>query len=444
MIRTTLNLTEASLGEVCRLVTDGTHDTPKRVAEGYPLIKAKEIVGGRIDFETCDQISAEEHRKVIARSKPELGDTLFAHIGASLGEAAYVNTKREFSIKNIALFKPDPATIEGRYLYYLVISPQFQALAKGTKTGSAQPFLGLHQLRSHRIRFHKDLLVQNAIASILAAYDDLIETNSRRIELLEEMARAIYREWFVESRAPGVRLRQATAEERQAVGRDQFPEGWEVQRLGDHLRAIEAGKRPKGGATGVENGVPSIGAENIDGIGQHDYASEKFVPRRFFEQMRRGIVRDRDVALYKDGAHIGRSSYFRDGFPHSECCVNEHVFLLRASGKRLTPNALYLWLQEPNTIFAIRGTNANAAQPGVNQQSVDGLKIVVPDTQLAERFDHVVEPMLASSVSLAKRIHVLRQTRELLLPRLMSGELSVEDLEGEAADPAQGLEEVMK
>ena len=81
-------LTESTLADVCSLVTDGTHDTPKRVVSGYPLIKAKEITGGRINFETCDQISESAHLEVIARSKPEFGDTLFAHIGASLGEAA--------------------------------------------------------------------------------------------------------------------------------------------------------------------------------------------------------------------------------------------------------------------------------------------------------------------------------------------------------------------
>ena len=93
------NIREATLADVCHLVTDGTHDTPRRVESGYPLIKAKEIAGGHIDFDSCDQISREEHLEVIARSKPEFGDTLFTHIGASLGEAAFVNTTREFSIK---------------------------------------------------------------------------------------------------------------------------------------------------------------------------------------------------------------------------------------------------------------------------------------------------------------------------------------------------------
>jgi type I restriction enzyme S subunit len=154
--------------------------------------------------------------------------------------------------------------------------------------------------------------------------------------------------------------------------------------------------------------------------------AEKFVSRKFFQEMRKGVVRDRDVAIYKDGAYIGKSSYFRDGFPHSECCVNEHVFLLRANGARLKQNALYLWLQEPDTVQTIRSKNANAAQPGINQQTVGGLELVLPDEKTAAHFDRLVEPLLAEIINLAKRIQNLRRTRDLLLPRLISGETSVE------------------
>ena len=181
----TPEIAASTLAEVCSLVTDGTHDTPKRVPSGFPLIKAKEIVTGKIDFTHCDQISEDDHRKVVARSKPEWGDTLFTHIGASLGAAAFVSTRREFSIKNVALFKPDPKVIDARYLYYLVISPEFQALATGMKTGSAQPFLGLSQLRGHRISFHSDLEVQRRIGQVLSAYDELIENSQQRIKILE-------------------------------------------------------------------------------------------------------------------------------------------------------------------------------------------------------------------------------------------------------------------
>ena len=263
---------------------------------------------------------------------------------------------------------------------------------------------------------------QRRIAGTLSAYDELIENNQRRIQILETMARALYREWFVEFRFPGHEKIPRVAS---PLG--DIPQGWEVTTLGTQLNLLESGKRPKGGIRNVEDGVPSIGAENINGIGQHDFASEKYIPREFFQEMRKGVVRDRDVAIYKDGAYIGKSSYFRDGFPHAECCVNEHVFLLHTDEIRFTQNALYLWLQEPDTVHAIRGKNANAAQPGINQQSVGSLKLVLSDEKTATQFDRLVEPLLAEIINLARRIQNLRRTRDLLLPRLLSGQVTLAD-----------------
>ncbi|MGV2389957.1 MAG UNVERIFIED_CONTAM: hypothetical protein LVR29_21945 [Microcystis novacekii LVE1205-3] len=87
-----------------------------------------------------------EHEKIIKRSKPEYEDTLMANIGANVGETGFVNTKIEFSIKNVALFKPSNK-INGRYLFYLLSSPFQQALLKNKISGSAQPFLSLELLR---------------------------------------------------------------------------------------------------------------------------------------------------------------------------------------------------------------------------------------------------------------------------------------------------------
>ncbi|MDO9579122.1 MAG: hypothetical protein Q7J06_00925, partial [Bacteroidales bacterium] len=116
-------------------------------------------------------------------------------------------------------------------------------------------------------------------------------------------------------------------------------------------------------------------------------------------------------------------------FPHAQFCVNEHVFLLRTTRKRLTQSILYLWLQEPATVSAFRATNANAAQPGINQTGVNGLSLIVPPSDIAGRFDELVEPTVALIVSLAKKNEALRRTRNLLLPRLISGEVDVSELD---------------
>ena len=409
------------MDELCELVTDGTHDSPKLQRHGVPFIKGKHISSGSIDFSTCDFITPEDHEEACRRVKPQRGDILFSNIG-SVGDTAVVSEDREFSIKNVALFRPDRRKVEEDYLYYLVLSPEFRSNVMNVRSGSAQPFISLANLRSFEANYHEDTRVQRRIASILSAYDELIENNQRRIQILERIARALYREWFVEFRFPG-----HDKIPRVASPLGDIPQGWEVTTLGTQLNLLESGKRPKGGIREVEDGVPSIGAENINGIGRHDFASEKYIPREFFQEMRKGVVRDRDVAIYKDGAYIGKSSYFRDGFPHDECCVNEHVFLLHTDGIRFTQNVLYLWLQEPDTVHAIRAKNANAAQPGINQQSVGSLKLVLSDEKTATQFNRLVEPLLAEIINLARRIENLRRTRDLLLPRLLSGQVVLAD-----------------
>ena len=309
----------------------------------------------------------------------------------------------------------DTNVLTTKFLYYalrLKLS-EFRSFS----TGAATKFLTLTILNETEIQA-PPLPVQQRIADILSAYDELIENSQRRIKILESMARALYREWFVYFHFPGFEHHPRVAS---PLG--EIPQGWKATNLGAHLAVLESGKRPKGGIREEADGVPSIGAENINGIGKHEFASEKLVPREFFEQMRKGVIRDRDVAIYKDGAYIGKSSYFRDGCPNEECCVNEHVFLLRGDGTRLKQNFLYVWFQEPDTVQTIRSKNANAAQPGINQQTLGGLELVLPDENTATQFDRLVEPLLAEIINLAKQIQNLRRTRDLLLPRLLSGQI---------------------
>ena len=348
------------------------------------------------------------------------GDVLFSNIRTYFKKVWLAPWQGGASADVIVFRSKDGRKLDSQYLYYVLSSDNFIESTVTASKGTKMPRGDKEAMRRFEFPL-PPLPIQRRIAGILSAYDELIENSQRRIKILESMARALYREWFVHFRFPG---HESVPRVPSPLG--EIPKGWEVSTLGAHLAALESGKRPKGGIRDVENGVPSIGAENINGIGQHDFAGEKFIPRDFFQEMRKGIVRDRDVAIYKDGAYIGKSSYFRDGFPHVECCVNEHVFLLRASGDRLKQNALYLWLQEPDTVQTIRSKNANAAQPGINQQTVGGLTLTLPDSQMAAQFDQLVDPIFAEVINLAKKVQNLRRTRDLLLPRLLSGQIDVE------------------
>jgi type I restriction enzyme S subunit len=409
-------LTEAALAEVCSLVTDGTHDTPKRVESGYPLIKAKEITGGRIDFETCDQISEPDHLEVISRSKPEFGDTLFAHIGASLGEAAFVNTTREFSIKNVALFKPNPAIIDARYLHYLVISPTFQSLAKGTKTGSAQPFLGLSQLRSHRIQYHRDLSTQRRIAGILSAYDELVENSQRRIQILETMARALYREWFVQFRFPGHEEHPHVAS---PLG--DIPRGWQVTRIGDTWQTVLGGtpsrKKPEFWEGGT---IPWINSGKVNDL-RITGASELITPLALKKSAAKLMPRGTTV-LAITGATLGQVSYLE-----IETAANQSVVGI-SDPSELRSEWIYLTMRE--RIKGIINHASGGAQQHINKEIVNEVQVALPPASLAETFKRLVAPMFRELATLLFQIQNLRRTRDLLLPRLLSGQV---ELETEAA-----------
>ncbi len=404
---------------------DGPHATPKPSDAGPVFLGIKNIrEDGTLDLSEIRHISEEEYPKWIKRVEPNHGDIVFSYEATLNRYTIIPKGFRGCLGRRLALIRPDNLKINTSFLYFYFFSNEWRSvISQNTLTGSTVDRIPLTQFPDFPIMI-PPLYEQDKIAAILSAYNDLIENNLRRIKILEEMAQNLYREWFVNFRFPGHEKSHFVDS---PLGR--IPEGWEISKLGEQLVALESGKRPKGGIQDIKGGIPSVGAENINGIGKHNYQNEKYVTEEFFESIKKGKVEDRDIGLYKDGAYIGKSTYFRDGFPHKVFCVNEHVFLMRSSGISITQNWLYLWLQELSTISAIRATNANAAQPGINQKGIKGLSILVPPVSIIKKFDFIVEPYLALIIRLAKKNNALRQTRDLLLPKLISGEVDVSELD---------------
>ena len=114
----------ASADEICSSVRDGTHDTPKYVGQGIPLITSKNLIDGRLDFSNIQFISAEDHIEISKRSEVNSGDILYAMIG-TIGNPVVVKKDTDFSIKNVGLFKSNPSFIAPAYLRYWLESPAF-------------------------------------------------------------------------------------------------------------------------------------------------------------------------------------------------------------------------------------------------------------------------------------------------------------------------------
>lgn len=202
---------------------------------------------------------------------------------------------------------------------------------------------------------------------------------------------------------------------------DRFYSKGVAHQLGSVLSTIETGSRPKGGAAG--EGIPSIGAEKIEKFGVYDFSNEKYISLEFFKKLKRGVVKSGDVLLYKDGAYTGKVSMVLEGFPHKECAVNEHVFILRTHASSFQ-SYLYFCLSKKEIrekIFAL--ASSKAAQPGLNQNELSSIEINVPHSSDLEIFEETARPFMVSIAKRSLENKILSQLRDKLLPKLLSGKI---------------------
>ena len=218
-----------------------------------------------------------------------------------------------------------------------------------------------------------------------------------------------------------------------------IPEGWEVDMVSNHLAELEVGGRPEGGVSAYADGIPSIGAKSIVGLGVFDYSKTKYIPKQFFEGMTRGHIKNRDVLLYKDGGRPGafepHLTLVGDGFPFAVCAINEHVYRLRAP-KELGQNFLYFWLSSDLSMEEMRMKGTGVAVPGLNSTQVKSLTILVPPPAITAAFEAAVGPLVTRVLASCNESCTLATLRDELLPKLISGELRVSEAERVVAEAA--------
>jgi len=321
---------------------------------------------------------------------------------------------------NTTLFSKEFHNSYPLFVFYLLKSMNL----KGYNSGSAVPTLNRNYIHAIETLVPENLEEQIHIAKILAAFDSKIELNKQMNKNLESIAQALFHHWFIDFEFPDENGQPYKSSGGKMINSEwgSIPEGWKYSNLKSVLSKLESGSRPKGGA--VTFGIPSIGAENINGLGNYNYSSTKYVPVEYFKEMKSGKVLNFDVLLYKDGANIGRKSMFALGFPFDELCVNEHVFILR-SNEILNQYYLYFWLDLANITETIVKLNANSAQPGINRQGIGSIPILVPDNKLAGKFRIIVDPLMKSIFLNSKESHTISNIRDILLPKLMSGKIRV-------------------
>ena len=318
--------------------------------------------------------------------------------GITIGRSGNIGIPKfynqEFWAHNTVLYVKDFKGNDEKFVFYLLNTIDLS----GFNSGSAVPTLNRNHIHEIDMRV-PPLEGQKAIAEVLSSLDDKIDLLHRQNQTLESLAQTLFRQWFIE----------------------EAKEEWEVGKLGDILSIIESGSRPKGGIDPeLKNGFASIGAESINGIGNFNFKSTKYITEDFFSSLKRGIVNTYDVLIYKDGAYIGRKAMFGNCFPFEQFAINEHVFILRCNEKA---NQFFLYfLLEQDELATL---NANSAQPGLNQESMKSFEILIPPYELIEKFGIIVKDMVDKILFNSKQIQTLENLRDTLLPKLLSEEVKI-------------------
>jgi type I restriction enzyme S subunit len=237
-----------TMAEVTRLVTDGKHgDCDDAEDSGYYFLSSKDLRDGRLHYDKPRQITYEGFIETHRRTNLEPGDTLLANCGASIGRVGIAQDdpriyKTTFQ-KSVSVIKANKAVVDNRFLYYFVAFKSSLLIRLGN--GAAQPNLLIGDLKRIEVPV-PPLPVQRRIAGILSAYDELMENSQQRIRLLEAMARALYREWFVHFRFPGheklkmVRPPSRPGEASAKTDGD-IPQGWEVLPISELAKIVLGG-----------------------------------------------------------------------------------------------------------------------------------------------------------------------------------------------------------
>ena len=276
-------------------------------------------------------------------------------------------------------------------------------------TGAAQPKLSQANLKIIEIIL-PPIPVQHRIASILSTYDDLIENNLRRIRILEEMARALYREWFVEFRFPGHAKVPHVAS---AVG--SIPKGWELKKLGDIAEDVRRNV-PKGE---LEESRPYVGLEHIPrrsmALDAWETATE---------------IGSNKLEFKKDEVLFGKiRPYFHkvSVAPFDGLCSADTIVI---RSRRAEDYALVAACVSSDDFVAHASATANGAKmPRANWDVLEKYDVMMPSGEVSERFSRLFRGIIDNQQALVFQVKNLRRTRDLLLPRLLSGKVPV----GEAA-----------
>lgn len=373
--------------------------------EGYCLfLSATNVTKSGFSFDTCQFISQEKH-DALRKGTVDRGDIILTTRG-TLGNVAHYSASVPFSPVRInsgmVTIKPDTNVLLPAFVYYFVKSELFQSQVRTLQSGVAQPQLPVRDIKKIKFQY-PDLPTQQRIAGILSAYDDLIENNRRRIGLLEQAARLLYREWFVHLRFPGHETAKIV---------DGLPEGWERATLSDYVELVKEVVQP--GAFRPDD--VHIGLEHIP---RRSFVLSDWEPTEGLESHKFRFAAG-DIIFGKI-----RPYFHKVGFALRDGVASSDAFVWRVKDQGAWSLLICATSSDHFVAVASKTVKEGSKMPRADWKVLAKYKIPKPNDDLLAEFDGRVRPIAEECRKLALQNRALTRARDLLLPRLMDGRIPV-------------------
>lgn len=366
------------LKDIVSLLNGRAFLMPELQAEGkYRILRVGNLSGGNDSWYYSD-MELDENKYC------QNGDLLYSW-ACNFGPHIWKEEKVIYHY-HVWKLKINSSKVNKKFLYYYLLynTPYYL----GGVNGAAMVHITKQSMEKKTVIIPKELIVQNKIASILSAYDNLIENNNKRIKLLEKQAKEIYKEWFVRFRFPGYESTEFV---------DGIPKSWEFDKL-EKLCSFDRGKNIT--AEEMEEGEIPVISAGLAPSGYHKEAN----------------VTGPSITISSSGANAGFLSFHESDIWAADCSY--------VSGDKVY-NIYYIYQLLNNMRDIVTNLQRGAAQPHVYPRDVNRLKVLIPSLDLQDKANKIFAGIYHYINKLQKQNKNLVRQRDLLLPRLMSGKLEV-------------------
>ncbi len=376
--------------EALEVIIDYRGKTPKKSESGVQTLSAKSVKNNYIDYSKCYFISKEEYNKFMVRGLPQKGDILLT-TEAPLGLVAKLDRDNVAIAQRLLTLRGKKGVLDNDYLLYYLQSPKGQYSLKARESGTT--VTGIKQAEFRKIELYlPDYEIQLKIGRILNSLNDKIELNNKINKNLEQQAQAVFKSWFVDFEPFGGIM----------------PSDWRIGSIEEIVEFHNSKRIPLSSAERNKRKkiYPYYGATSL-----MDY-----VDSYLFE----GIY----LLLGEDGTVIDKKGYPILQYIYGKFWVNNHAHII--TGKLgFSVEMLYLLFSLTNVKSIVTG----AVQQKISQQNLKKISVIIPTINILKLFDNIIQPIFAQIRNIQNENILLKQIKDTLLPKLMSGEIDISEID---------------